>query len=411
MKLRYIFLAYTLLMAGILLFMGYGLFDGSENRRDMVFYNQQQKQVEAALTENRSRKEICDRYGCELLFFTDDDYQQQFRRLVQGRAVVLDLFVEGEIAGKVAWEEEAESYRQQQDRLLKRSLLLWGLFFAAGALLLFSIYRYVVCPFQRLQKFSLQIAKGNFDFPLPVQRHDFFGAYAESIDLMREELKRARESEYQANRSKKELVAELSHDIKTPIATIKAACELLTLKEQNKETLKKLAVIEAKADTVERLAANMFQASLEELAELKVEAVEKDSRVIEKLIQDLNYYDQIEQEGSVPECLIWLDSLRLEQALDNIVSNSYKYAQTKMKVSFREIQGGMVIQLRDQGPGVLETELSCITEKFYRGSNAKGKSGSGLGLYLAKIFLEKMGGGLDCYNCDGFVVELFLRKV
>lgn len=269
----------------------------------------------------------------------------------------------------------------------------------------------MIRPFERLQRFSLQTAKGNLDFPLPVQKQDFFGVYAESIDLMREELKRARESEDQANRSKKELVAELSHNIKTPIATIKAACELVRLKEQNEETLKKLAVIETKADTVECLANNMFQASLEELTKLKVEAVAEESRVIEKLIQNLNFYGQMEQEGSIAECLLWLDPLRLEQALDNIVSNSYKYARTKMKVSFREIQGGIVIRLQDQGPGVPDAELSCITDKFYRGSNAKGKSRSGLGLYLARLFLEKMGGGLECYHCDGFVVELFLQKV
>ena len=52
----------------------------------------------------------------------------------------------------------------------------------------------MIRPFERLQRFSLQTAKGNLDFPLPVQKQDFFGVYAESIDLMREELKRARES-------------------------------------------------------------------------------------------------------------------------------------------------------------------------------------------------------------------------
>ena len=101
MKLRFILLAYTLLMAGFLLFMGRGLSGGSERGRDMVFYNQQQKQVEEALGSNETRRNICDRYGCELLFFTDADYQQQFRRLVQERAVIPDLWVEGAIAGKI----------------------------------------------------------------------------------------------------------------------------------------------------------------------------------------------------------------------------------------------------------------------------------------------------------------------
>ena len=67
--------------------------------------------------------------------------------------------------------------------------------------------------------------------------------------------------------------------------------------------------------------------------------------------------------------------------------------------------------MKDRGNGVLEDELPLISEKFFRGSNAKGKDGSGLGLYLAKTFMEQMNGDMQCYNDNGFVVELFLRKV
>jgi len=80
---------------------------------------------------------------------------------------------------------------------------------------------------------------------------------------MREELKRARESEYEANRSKKELVAELSHDIKTPVATIKAVCEVLCVKEKNQDTLEKVEVIANKAEMIDSLVGNMFHATLE----------------------------------------------------------------------------------------------------------------------------------------------------
>ena len=58
-----------------------------------------------------------------------------------------------------------------------------------------------------------------------------------------------------------------------------------------------------------------------------------------------------------------------------------------------------------------EKELPLIIEKFYRGNNAKGKAGSGLGLYLANMFMERMQGGMEYYNENGFVVRLFLRKV
>ena len=72
---------------------------------------------------------------------------------------------------------------------------------------------------------------------------------------------------------------------------------------------------------------------------------------------------------------------------------------------------GIRITIRDHGKGVPDDELALITEKFYRGSNAKGKSGSGIGLYLSKSFMRQMGGEMYYYNDEGFVVELFLRKV
>ena len=61
--------------------------------------------------------------------------------------------------------------------------------------------------------------------------------------------------------------------------------------------------------------------------------------------------------------------------------------------------------------GVPEEDLAFVTEKFFRGTNAEGKQGSGLGLYLAKWFMERQQGGMECYNADGFHVELFVRKV
>jgi signal transduction histidine kinase len=63
-----------------------------------------------------------------------------------------------------------------------------------------------------------------------MDRHNYFGAFTESFDRMREELKLSSEREAAANRSKQELVAEISHDIKTPVATIKATCEVMEIK-------------------------------------------------------------------------------------------------------------------------------------------------------------------------------------
>jgi signal transduction histidine kinase len=120
-----------------------------------------------------------------------------------------------------------------------------------------------------------------------------------------------------------------------------------------------------------------------------------------------------------------MDRLRMEQAIDNVVGNSYKYAKTDVHVSFETFavempsgDGGKLkkagflrIRIKDSGPGVSEEDLPLIAEKFYRGSNAEKVPGSGLGFYLVKYYMEKQGGGMEYYNDNGLTVELMLRKV
>jgi K+-sensing histidine kinase KdpD len=206
--------------------------------------------------------------------------------------------------------------------------------------------------------------------------------------------------------------------MKTPIATIKATCEVLKMKAQrngnetvNKDLFDKIGIIEQRSDMIDQLIGNMFHATLEELENLKVEAVEEATTVILSMFEDLQYYENLQIMNTIPECLVYLDKLRLKQVIDNIVHNSFKYAGTAIDVSFEEVPTGIKIEIRDYGNGVAEEELPLITEKYYRGANGKGKNGAGLGLFLANYFMSHMKGSLECYNDKGFVVNLFLSKV
>ena len=98
--------------------------------------------------------------------------------------------------------------------------------------------------------------------------------------------------------------------------------------------------------------------------------------------------------------------------MGNIISNSYKYADTDINIrSFFE-GDFFVLEISDKGGGVPDEELEVITEKFCRGSNAAGKDGSGIGLYISKYFMEQMNGGLTCCNTgEGFAVSLRLRLI
>ncbi len=411
MKIRYWLIGYTGLM--LLLFVVWlsSFGEQSATKRDMVYYNEQQMMIEDELMQGKEIGDIETRFGCDILLRTDEKYKIHLQEAVQKEALIVDYMQGDELIGKIIWNEAEKQYSELKQDLFEKVILVFVALVLSGYLLLGIVYVRMIRPFHKLQFFSKQVAKGNLDFPLPATKHRYFGAFTESFDLMREELKRAKESEYQANKSKKELMAELSHDIKTPIATIQAACEVMQVREENPDTLDKIALINKKAKTIHSLVNNLFQATLEELTVLKVEPLEESSLCINDMFSDLEYYSELKMHGELPECLVYMDKLRLQQVIDNCLNNAWKYAGTMVEVYFHELEDGIRIQMRDSGNGVLEDELPLILEKFYRGSNAKGKDGSGLGLYLAKTFMEQMNGDMQCYNDNGFVVELFLRKV
>ncbi len=411
MKIKYWLIGYTAVMLILFLYIYTSFANQSSSNRDMVYYNEQHILISKELKQGKSRDELEGKYDCEIILLSDEDYEINLNDALKNEALVLDYFVDDALNGKIIWNVEEQHYQMMEEAMRKNIVLVWGLVLLGGYILLGFIYLRFVRPFQKLQKFSMQIAKGNLDFPLPMDKYDYFGAFSESFDIMREELKRARESEYQANQSKKELMAELSHDIKTPIATIQATCEVMQIKEKNPDTLEKVALIDGKAKMIHKLVDNLFHATLEELAVLKVEPVEESSLCILDMFSEMEYYGEMTVKGEVPECLVYMDKLRLQQVVDNCLNNAWKYAGTPVEVSFKEQEDGIQIKIKDSGDGVAEDELPLIMEKFYRGSNAKGKAGSGLGLYLAKTFMEQMKGDMEYYNENGFVVQLFLRKV
>ena len=101
-------------------------------------------------------------------------------------------------------------------------------------------------------------------------------------------LSAARQREYESNRSKKELVATLSHDIKTPVASIKAVSELMLLQAKDEKVMKHVNTIYSKAEQINLLVTDMFHATLEELQQLKLTVTEESSEVLVEMIENVN---------------------------------------------------------------------------------------------------------------------------
>ena len=415
MKIRIIAILYTIviLICGIVLWNK--IDKGSSYSIDMLDLNTKRDEIESKLLEGSDIPSLENEYDCRIVLVSDDDYESMNNYFIKEGMSVFDYFEDGVIAGKIAFNARAEEFAARTREARIQMLWVLGSVYAAGILLMFIIWYFYIRPFNKLSDFAASVSKGNLDVSLNMDRHNYFGAFTESFDRMREELKLSSEREAAANRSKQELVAEISHDIKTPVATIKATCEVMEIKYKEDDIQEKVSVIKSKATSVEHLIDNMFRATLDDLDELKVTPREESSLIIEDMLAGLRFYGTVEQKGSVPECLILVDKLRLEQVIDNIAGNSFKYAGTTLEVSYKSDADNIRVILSDRGPGVPEKELAMLTTKFYRGSEAagSGKDGSGLGLYLASRFMEKMGGGLDLKNREGggFTAEIVIKKV
>jgi signal transduction histidine kinase len=329
---------------------------------------------------------------------------------IQNRDTIVDIAVSGETVGKAIFHNDTvRLLEQNRTRLITVSVLIMAVLLAAFTVYTFYLHVILVRPFQKMKNYAERIAAGNLDIPLLMDKGHVFGAFTESFDIMREELHKARENERKADRSKKELVASLSHDIKTPVASIKAVAEVMMVMASDEENKRQLEIINAKAEQINRLITDLFHATLEDLQALNVSVSDAESNELPGLIRNADYKGLV-RPFFVPSCIISADLQRLQQVFDNIITNSYKYAGTDIEIEAAFEEQYLVICIIDFGAGVKKDELPLLFNKFYRGKDAEAKNGYGLGLYLSKYLLEQMGGHIRCENRpNGFAVTLLLR--
>ncbi len=287
-----------------------------------------------------------------------------------------------------------------------------------GAAATFGAYirKRIILPFAKMKDFAAYVAAGDLDRPLEMDKGNMFGAFSESFDIMREELKASRARELSLQKKERELIASLSHDLKTPVTGIKLTSELMAaVFAQNEgqeitvteDMIVKMNNVYRRADEIALLVGDLFSSTLEDLGAFKVKCADENSAVIAEIVSE--YDDRgLVRISEIPQVIVHTDKLRLSQVIGNILSNSYKYAGTPIDISFRLDESFLEMSISDSGSGVPEDEIELITNKFYRGKEHGDKEGSGLGLYIARILMDKMGGELSVRNESGLRVTLLI---
>ncbi len=286
------------------------------------------------------------------------------------------------------------------------------------------IYVLILRPFHKLESFAGDIATGNLDKELKYERVNMFGEFTWAFDHMRREIKKARQCEQEAIENNKTVIATLSHDIKTPIASIRAYSEALSdnMDSTPERRNRYIDVITKKCDEVTKITNDMFIHSLHDLDKLviKKEPV-KLHEVINETVQSMIGGKSDIVLGEVKECEFKAgDAGRIAQVIENIINNSRKYAKTEIFISTEIIsQDGKVINdvsvdenkeyriiIKDKGSGISPEDMPFVFQKFYRGKNHGDEPGAGLGLFIVKYIMEQMDGRVNLVNDDGLSCEL-----
>lgn len=301
-------------------------------------------------------------------------------------------------------DEYADMLRSKplEDSVGINGILMCTLTIVFMAMVFFYVYINILRPFEKMKDYASEIAKGNFDLPLNYERANYFGAFTWAFDSMRKEITRSRMAEREAIENNKTVIATLSHDIKTPITSIRAYAEGLeeNLDKSQERRSRYLEVIMRKCDEVTALTNDLFLHSLSDLNMLQMQPEEFElvpflKQSISEIIADRE--DVIFRKPDISP-VIYADKKRINQIVENLINNSRKYAKTDITISLTQFDETVSIHFRDKGPGIPDEDMPFITEKFYRGKNVGNENGSGLGLYIVKYIAEQSGGSVELIN-------------
>lgn len=207
------------------------------------------------------------------------------------------------------------------------------------------------------------------------------------------------------------MIAALSHDIKTPIASIRACSEVLeaNLNADYEKRQRYTSIILKKCDEVTALVNDLVLHSLSELEKLEIHLERlKIADVIRETVEEMAFADLLLEEP-LPDATVTGDEARVAQIIENLLNNARKYAPgAKVHIYAKVLRGQYWIHVQDEGDGILPQDMPFVLQKFYRGKNVEGQPGSGLGLYIVKylaeamkgeVRLENTGKGLDAAFC------------
>lgn len=294
--------------------------------------------------------------------------------------------------------------------LLSLSAFVFVLSFLLTNLLVsYQISRRIMSPINHLRKAANEISMGNLNVPIVEEGDLEIQELCRDLELMRVKLKDSIHTQIKYEENRKMLISSISHDLKTPVTSIKGYVEgimdgVANTPEKQERYLK---TIYTKAQLVDKMIDDLLLNAKLDLKQLPFDFEKTD---IEEYLLDfvrenepewakngirITMHSELHQ--TYP---IRLDRARFRRVLTNILDNSGKYMKTGrleqeglIQILLRETHSSIIIELRDNGSGIQEKDVPYIFDRFYRSDSSRSEiKGSGLGLAIAKQIVEGHGG-------------------
>lgn len=275
-------------------------------------------------------------------------------------------------------------------------------------LIMFYIRHSVLKPFDEIVEMPFELSKGHLNTGLKESKNRFFGKFLWGLDLLRESLDSHKRRELQLEKEKKTMILTISHDIKTPLSTIKLYSKAIydNLYETEEKRNEAAKHIEEKVDQIEGFVSDIIATATRDLLDIQINSGEFYISELVKRVK--NSYEEklilLKTEfsfGYYQDVLLKGDIDRIIEVLENIIENAIKYGDGKsICITFSDEDYCKLITVTNSGIPIPRTEFVHLFESFWRGANAHEKNGSGLGLYICKEIMKKMDGDIFAENTE-----------
>lgn len=396
-------------------------------------YDKFAEHIGPLLKENQLELKVIDDSG--RLLFDSKDRESSIKHIIaeEGRSKestglqfisieldtqTLPIYIDGKRVASAVIRADANTEpfnAQAKIASLLGSSLLTGFLLLLVLMVVFTWYlsRSILKPLAQLNRAAEEIAGGNLDYEVANGRHDEIGRFCSNFDQMRIKLKESLEKQALIEQSRKEMIASISHDLRTPIASIKGYVEGLAdgVAEDEEMFTHYLEVIKSKTEQLDHLIDDFYEFSKLELGIMEVKLVNADSReVLENILvpyemEFRNSNIQLNVIRPLSSVMVKADIYSITRLMDNLIQNAIKYAEANTCITIKtELQDEfLVVAVEDNGVGIPFNDLSNIFKIFYRGEKSRSRNfgGTGLGLATCKYIIEAHGGEIWCKSQVG----------